>query len=55
MKTLKALGGALAITVISCILLTFTHGLPTSEQLVTAGAEMFAVAFIVLRVFVVKS
>jgi hypothetical protein len=54
MRILKSLGGALAITFISAILLTITRGTPTVEQVRTNGIEMFVVAFVVLYLFVVK-
>ncbi len=49
MKTGKALGYALAVTVVSAILLTLLKGTPTQEQLWGVSATMFAFAFVVLR------
>lgn len=51
MKVIKALLLSLTITVISCILLTLTKGVPTTEQLLWNGGQMFAVAFVVLLFF----
>lgn len=47
----KALGTALAITLISIVLLTITRGIPTSQQVWQNGSEMFVVAFVVLKFF----
>ncbi len=49
MTTRKALGVALAVTVVSIILLTIVHGSPTGAQVWEGGASMFAVAFVVLK------
>jgi hypothetical protein len=47
-KAIKAFLGALAITAVSCLLLILTKGLPTTEQLLWNGGQMFAAAFVVL-------
>lgn len=44
----KALLSAVAITVVSCALLTISNGMPTVHQLLWQGGQMFAGAFIVL-------
>lgn len=48
MGIVKSFAAAIAITVVSVVLLTFTRGVPTSEQFVSGSIQMFAVAFIVL-------
>ena len=51
MSIIKALLGALGVTAVSCILLTITRGVPTTEQLVGNGITMFVFAFVVLKFF----
>lgn len=51
MSTKKVLLYALGVTVVSCVLLTVTRGIPTQQQVLEGGATMFAVAFVALRFF----
>lgn len=51
MSTTKALLYALGTTVVSCVLLTITRGIPTSQQVLEGGATMFVIAFVVLKFF----
>ena len=51
MKIIKALFGAMVITIISCLLLTITIGVPTKRQLLWHGGEMFGVAFIIFLAY----
>ncbi len=55
MRILKAVGCALTITAISMILLTIIRGTPTLEQFLRYGAEMTALAFLVLFFTLPKS
>ena len=48
MSTRKVFLYALGITVVSILLLTFVHGVPTRDQLL-GGVTMFVVAFIVMK------
>ena len=50
----KALLWALVITVVSCVLLTLVHGMPTGQQLVEDGMKMFAGAFFVFLYLFVR-
>jgi hypothetical protein len=50
-NVLKAAAGALGITVVSCILLTLTRGMPNREHLLQNALEMFVVAFAVLLLY----
>jgi hypothetical protein len=49
MSTPKALLSALAVTVISGILLTIMKGVPTTEQAVSGCTIMFVLAFVVTK------
>lgn len=49
MTTWRALGLALAVTVISIILLTIVNGTPTEEEVWRGGTIMFSVAFVLLK------
>ncbi len=51
MKTGKALAWSLGVTLISVLLLIVTGGWPTLQQVITVPAEIFGVAFVVLRFF----
>ena len=49
MSTKKALLWAAGVTVISAVMLTAAHGIPTMKQLMGGGTGMFVVAFVVLK------
>ena len=51
MSTKKSLLYASGVTIVSCILLTVTRGIPTVQQLTEGGAAMFVLAFVVLKFF----
>jgi hypothetical protein len=51
MATGNALLWAVCIALISCTLLNFMHGVPSSAKLVMYGTEMFFVAFIILKLW----
>jgi hypothetical protein len=51
MKTAKSLLFAGVITVVSIAALIIIRGVPSSHQLITNGATMFAVSFLVLKIF----
>ena len=51
MSIIKALLGALGITVVSCVLLTIVKGIPTMSQLIQGGATMLVTSFFALKLF----
>lgn len=51
MSTKKALLYALGTTIVSCVLLTVTRGIPTSQQVLEVGSTMFVIAFVILKFF----
>ncbi len=51
MNTKKALLYALGVTIVSCVLLTVSRGIPTFSQLTNVALEIFASGFITLKLF----
>ena len=51
-RVIRAALGAAIIVFISAVGLTVANGLPAAQQMVPNGLEMFAVAFVVMYLFI---